>query len=73
MSRTTPPAEGQTLTGRARRREELGRERALSLQGVERLAWHEVRKVDHYWLGDNALAQPMHVREPETPCRGGRR
>ena len=28
-----------------------------------RFPWHEVRKVEHYWLEVDALAQPMHVRE----------
>jgi superfamily II DNA or RNA helicase len=28
-----------------------------------RLPWHEVRKIDHYWLAVDALTQPMQVRE----------
>ncbi|MDW8310295.1 MAG: helicase-related protein [Verrucomicrobiales bacterium] len=28
-----------------------------------RFPWHEVSKVDHYWLEVNAMTQPMHVRE----------
>ena len=32
-----------------------------------RLEWHEVRKVDHYWLAIDAVKQPMQVRENETP------
>jgi superfamily II DNA or RNA helicase len=32
-----------------------------------RLQWHEVRKVDHYWLAIDAVTQPMQVRENETP------
>jgi len=32
-----------------------------------RLEWHEVRKVDHYWLAIDAVTQPMQVRENETP------
>jgi hypothetical protein len=32
-----------------------------------RLEWHEVRKVDHYWLSIDAVTQPMQVRENETP------
>ncbi len=28
-----------------------------------RLPWHEVRKVDHYWLAVDALTQPMQIRE----------
>ena len=29
--------------------------------------WHEVKKVDHYWLSVDALTQPMQVGEPEPP------
>jgi len=32
-----------------------------------RLQWHEVKKVDHYWLQIDALTQPMQVREGEIP------
>lgn len=32
--------------------------------------WHEVKKVAHYWLGINALTQPMRVRE-QPPAYGG--
>ncbi len=32
-----------------------------------RLEWHEVKKVDHYWLGIDAVTQPMQVREGENP------
>jgi len=35
-----------------------------------RLQWHEVRKVDHYWLGIDALSQPMQVREGSAPYGG---
>jgi hypothetical protein len=28
-----------------------------------RFPWHEVTKVQHYWLEVNAMAQPMQVRE----------
>jgi hypothetical protein len=32
-----------------------------------RLPWHEVRKVDHYWLEVDALARPMRIQEdPES-------
>jgi superfamily II DNA or RNA helicase len=31
------------------------------------LHWHEVKKVDHYYLSINALTQPMQVREGEIP------
>ena len=30
-----------------------------------RFPWHEVRKVDHYWLGIDALAHPMRLKEGE--------
>jgi hypothetical protein len=29
-----------------------------------RFPWHEVKKVDHYYLSVDALTQPMHVNEP---------
>jgi len=32
-----------------------------------RLEWHEVKKVDHYWLRIDAATQPMKVREEPTP------
>ena len=32
-----------------------------------RLKWHEVKKVDHYWLKIDALTEPMQVREESTP------
>jgi superfamily II DNA or RNA helicase len=32
-----------------------------------RLQWHEVKKVDHYWLQIDAVTQPMQVREGEIP------
>jgi hypothetical protein len=35
-----------------------------------RLPWHEVRKVDHYWLAVDALTQPMQVREDSEPYGG---
>jgi len=31
-----------------------------------RLQWHEVKKVDHYYLSIDAVTQPMQVREKET-------
>lgn len=30
------------------------------------LQWHEVQKVDHYYLSIDAVTQPMQVREKET-------
>ena len=32
-----------------------------------RLEWHEVRKVDHYWLKIDAVTNPMQVREGPPP------
>ena len=32
-----------------------------------RFPWHEVRKVDHYWLEVDALTKPMQVRENQAP------
>jgi hypothetical protein len=33
------------------------------------LPWHEVKKVDHYWLAVDAMNQPMDIREPPPPYR----
>lgn len=38
-----------------------------------RLEWHEVRKVDHYWLNINAVTQPMQIREDPLPYGGNRK
>jgi ribosomal 50S subunit-associated protein YjgA (DUF615 family) len=35
-----------------------------------RFDWHEVKKVEHYWLGVDALTHPMRVHEPEPPQPG---
>jgi superfamily II DNA or RNA helicase len=32
-----------------------------------RLEWHEVKKVDHYYLSINAVMQPMQVKEKDIP------
>ena len=32
-----------------------------------RLQWHEVKKVDHYYLSIDAVTQPMQVREESVP------
>ena len=32
-----------------------------------RFSWHEVKKVQHYWLEVNAMTKPMQVREDQTP------
>ncbi len=37
-----------------------------------RISWHEVTKVQHYWLEVDAAVQPMGVREPDAEY-GGRR
>ena len=37
------------------------------LKDPARLQWHEVKKVDHYYLSINAVTQPMMVREGEIP------
>jgi hypothetical protein len=31
------------------------------------LQWHEVKKVDHYYLSIDAVIQPMQVREKLPP------
>jgi hypothetical protein len=38
-----------------------------------RLQWHEVKKVDHYYLSINAVTQPMQVREVEVPYGDGKK
>ena len=35
-----------------------------------RLKWHEVKKVDHYYLTINALTQHMEIREEQTDFKG---
>ena len=35
-----------------------------------RFPWHEVTKVQHYWLDVNAMTQPMEIREDVAPYRG---
>jgi hypothetical protein len=32
-----------------------------------RLPWHEVKKVEHYYLSVEAMTQPMQVREDSPP------
>lgn len=34
-----------------------------------RFPWHEVKKVDHYYLSVDALTQPMQVRDPPEPYK----
>ena len=36
-----------------------------------RFPWHEVVKVQHYWLEVDAMTSPARVREPEAPFGGG--
>ena len=36
-----------------------------------RFPWHEVSKVQHYWLDVNAMTQPMRGREDKTPHNKG--
>ena len=38
-----------------------------SIKDPARLQWHEVKKVDHYYLSINAVTQPMEVREKIEP------
>ena len=35
-----------------------------------RFEWHEVTKVQHYWLEVNTMTQPMMVREDSPPYGG---
>ncbi len=35
-----------------------------------RFPWHEVTKVQHYWLDVNAMTQPMDIRDNAAPDRG---
>lgn len=37
---------------------------------ITTLAWHEVKKVAHYYLSVDALRQPMEVREDLPTFRG---
>ena len=38
-----------------------------SIKDPARLQWHEVKKVDHYYLSIDAVTQPMQVREETIP------
>jgi hypothetical protein len=38
-----------------------------SIKNPTCLQWHEVKKVDHYYLSIDAVAQPMQVREKIEP------
>ena len=37
------------------------------IKNPARLQWHEVKKVDHYYLSIDAVTQPMQVREKIEP------
>ena len=37
------------------------------LRDPARLQWHEVKKVEHYYLNIDAISKPMHVREDRKP------
>jgi len=37
------------------------------------LEWHEVKKVDHYYVSIDAVTPPMQVKEPTTPYGEGTR
>ncbi|MBI2231538.1 MAG: DUF3883 domain-containing protein [Deltaproteobacteria bacterium] len=37
------------------------------IKNPARFPWHEVKKVDHYYLSVDALTQPMHVSERSEP------
>jgi superfamily II DNA or RNA helicase len=41
------------------------------LKDPARLAWHEVKKVAHYYLSVDALTKPMRVREDQQPYSKG--
>ncbi len=38
-----------------------------SMEDPARLQWHEVKKVDHYYLAIDAVIQPMQVHEGIIP------
>ena len=38
-----------------------------SIKDPARLQWHKVKKVDHSWLGIDALTEPMKVCEESMP------
>jgi len=37
-----------------------------------RLDWHEVKKVEHYYLSVDAMTQPIKISQGEPPPYGGR-
>jgi hypothetical protein len=40
------------------------------IKNPARFPWHEVKKVDHYYLSVDALTQPVEVRERPEPYGG---
>jgi hypothetical protein len=42
------------------------------IKNPARFPWHEVKKVDHYYLSVDALTQPMQVGDPAEPYQGPR-
>ena len=40
------------------------------IKNPARFPWHEVKKVDHYYLSVDALTRPMRVREDSPPYGG---
>jgi hypothetical protein len=38
-----------------------------SIKDPARLKWHEVKKVDHYYLSIDAVTRTMQVREEDIP------
>ena len=38
-----------------------------------RIEWHEVIKVQHYWLEIDAMTQPMRVEQEQADYHGDRR
>jgi hypothetical protein len=47
-----------------------GTPRLHEVRDPVRFPWHEVTRVEHYWLEVDALRQPMQVREMEPPYGG---
>jgi hypothetical protein len=43
----------------------------VPIKDPARIPWHEVVKVQHYWLEVDAATQPMAVREPYAPDGSG--
>jgi hypothetical protein len=41
--------------------------RLQAIRDPAALPWHEVKKVDHYWLSVDAMRQPLKVREERLP------